>query len=79
MKSRMFIIRLTTILLTAALVAISASAQEGSSAESTSTGPKTEYSMHGEITENPLKPADTSSPRDTLRSFLTDMNFVIDE
>ena len=77
MKCRQSIIRFTTILLTATLVVISASAQEASSQESTSTGPKGEYSSKKDIVENPFKPADTSSPRDTLRSFLTNINIAI--
>ncbi len=76
-KFRLSIIRFTTILLTAAFVLISASAQEVFGQKTTSTGPKGEYSSKKDIVENPLKPADTSSPRDTLRSFLTNINIVI--
>ena len=76
-KFRLSIIRFTTILLTAAFVLISASAQEVFGKKTTSTGPKGEYSSKKDIVENPLKPADTSSPRDTLRSFLTNINIVI--
>jgi MscS family membrane protein len=79
MKFNTLIIRFMTILIIAALVVISLGAQEVSSQESTSTGSKDEYSSGQDITENPLKPADNSSPRDTLRSFLTDTNIAIED
>jgi hypothetical protein len=78
MKFSIFRIRFLTILLIAALVVISAGAQETSVAESKSKRPKDDYSHEADAVNNPLKPADTSSPRDTLRSFLTDFNFLID-
>lgn len=65
--------------LAAALVAISTNAQEVSSVESTSTGPNDEYSSKESLPKDPLRPADTSSPRDTLRSFLADMDIVLDD
>ena len=79
MKLNTLIIRFAAISLTAALVVISLGAQEVSSVESTSTGSKDEYSSEKDFVENPLKPADTSSPRDTLRSFLTDVNIAIED
>jgi hypothetical protein len=65
-KFNKLIIRFSTILLTAALVVTSASAQEASAVESTSTLPKDDYSLENDIAQNPLKPPDTSSPRATL-------------
>ena len=74
MKFSLFIIRFTTIVLTAALVVISASAQEISLEKSTSTRPEDVYSFEADIAKYPLKPPDTSSPRATLQSFLDNMN-----
>ncbi len=73
MKYRKAIIFITTILLTAALVQISATAQETSAQKAASNQVKQD------AVENPLRPADTTSPRDTLRSFLTDFTFMIEE
>jgi MscS family membrane protein len=73
-KFNKLIIRFSTILLTAALVVTSASAQDASAVESTSTLPKDDYSLENDIAQNPLKPPDTSSPRATLQSFLENIN-----
>jgi MscS family membrane protein len=59
---------------TAAIVMTSASAQKVSSQI---TPPKDDHSFEPDSVINPLKPADTSSPRDTLQSFLTDMDIVV--
>ena len=75
----MIIIRFIIILITAALVVTVAMAQEASATESASSRPKDDDSYQVDAAQNPLKPADTSSPSDTLRSFLTDMTIVIDE
>jgi len=69
----------TVILVSATMVATSASAQVDASAESVSSLQTQEDPFEMDSVENQLKPADTSSPRDTLRSFLTDINIVIDE
>jgi MscS family membrane protein len=74
MKLSQPIIRYTAMLFTAALVVLSASAKEVFSQESTSTSPNEGYSSVKEIAENPLRPADTTSPRDTLQSFLKDFD-----
>jgi MscS family membrane protein len=74
----MFIIRFTAILLSGALAATSASAQANSLSASTSARQTQEEPFAMDTVENQLKPADTSSPRDTLRSFLTDIKIVID-
>ena len=74
MKFSIFLIRFITILLTTALVVTSASAQEASSVESTSTRPKDDYSLESDIPNNPLRPPDTSSPRATMQSFLEYIN-----
>jgi MscS family membrane protein len=59
---------------TAAIVATSASAQEVSSRL---TRPTEDLSFEADTLINPLKPADTSSPRDTLQSFFTDIEIVL--
>jgi MscS family membrane protein len=79
MKFILSIIRYTAILLTAALFLLSTGAQGVLSEEATSTGPKDEYSSEKGIVENPLRPADTSSPRDTLHSFFTDTDIVLSD
>ena len=61
---------LTAILLTTILVAIRAGAQEVSDVDSTSISP----ALRSDIAKNPLRPADTFSPRATLQSFLDNMN-----
>ena len=77
MPLRLFICRFIPMLITIAIVAISAEAQEGSSAESPPTSPTGRYSSEKDILTNPLRPADTSSPRATLRSFLKDITFLV--
>ncbi len=62
--------QLTAILLTTILIAISAGAQEVSKLDSTSISP----ALRSDIAKNPLRPADTSSPRATLQSFVDNMN-----
>ena len=79
MNFNMFIIRFTTILLSVSFLAISAGAQEGSSAESTATPPKGAYLSAKDMEKNPLQPADTSSPRDTVEGFLRDMNIALED
>ena len=79
MKFSQSIIRYTAILLTAALVVISANAQEVFAQEATSRSPKDDYLSAKDIGENPLKRADTSSPRDTLHSFLAELDILIDD
>ena len=74
MKLSKFIIRIILIWFTAAIVVTSASAQVVSSR----LNRPTDYlSSEPVALINPLKPADTSSPRDTLQSFFTDMNIVL--
>ena len=79
MTFRKIIFCFFTILLTAALVAISAGAQATPKEKPTSAPLKDDIAYQMDAALNPLMPADTSSPHDTLRSFLTSMNFVIDE
>mgnify|MGYP001824302327 CR=1 FL=1 len=74
MKSSKLIIHLIMIWFTAAIVATSASAQEVSSRL---TRPTEDLSFEADTLINPLKPADTSSPRDTLQSFFTDIEIVL--
>lgn len=69
----------TVILASATMVATSASAQVDASAESVPSLQTQEDPFEMDSVENQLKPPDTSSPRDTLRSFLTDINIVIYE
>lgn len=72
MTYRMFINRFTLIMLLAGtLVVTSGGAQETLAVESRSTRSTDDINEAG-AANNPLKRADTSSPRDTLRSFLTD-------
>jgi hypothetical protein len=73
------IICTASILLTAVLAATVARTQGASETESTSIRPKDADSYKADVAHNPLKPTDTTSPRDTLRSFLTNMTIVIDE
>ena len=79
MKFSQSIIRYTAILLTAALVVISANAQEVFAQEATSRSPKDDYLSAKDIGENPLKRADTSSPRDTLHSFLAELDILLED
>jgi MscS family membrane protein len=79
LKFSKFMFFFMTIVLTAALVVINASAQEASLAESTSTPPNDDHSNQTDAVSDQLKQADTSSPRDTLRSFLTDMAITLDD
>jgi small-conductance mechanosensitive channel len=66
---------LLTLLLATVLFATSAGAQGLTSQEAkTPTTAKAGYSLEEDITKNPLKPPDTSSPRATLRSFLQSIN-----
>jgi len=74
MKTLKFVFLFMGIILTVALVVISASAQGVSSEESAAKGPKNAYSFKEDMARNPLKPPDTSSPRATLQSFLENMN-----
>jgi MscS family membrane protein len=62
------------IILTVALVVISAGEQGVCSEESMPTGPTDAYSFEDDMARNPLKPPDTTSPRATLQSFLENMN-----
>ncbi len=78
MKLFIFFIRFTAILLSAALAATNSSAQTDSSTEFISTPQAEVVPSEMDTVENQLKPADTSSPRDTLRSFLTDIKIVIE-
>ncbi len=77
MNHKRLIIYLIAILLTIALVAGSANAQENSNAEDSSISIETEISAHKELILNPLKPADKSSPQDTLKSFLANMAIAL--
>ena len=74
MKFSQSIICFTTILITAALLVIYVGAQNISSKESTSTGPKDEYSLETDISKYPLNPPNTSSPQATLQSFIEYIN-----
>jgi MscS family membrane protein len=74
MKFSLFTMYATTIVISAAIVAISTSAQEVSSEKSKSTRPEDDYFLEGDIVQYPLKPPDTSSPRTTLQSFVDNMN-----
>ena len=76
MKFSHFIISIIILWFTAANVVTSASAQEVSAQL---TRPEVDPSMEADAVINPLKPADTSSPRDTLRSFFTDMDIVLSD
>jgi len=73
-KSRLFINFVIAILLTAILVVTNAGAQETPSVESTSTRPKDDYSLGS--ANALLKPPNTVSPRETLRSFIENMNLA---
>lgn len=66
-------------MLAAALVAVSARAQDTSKLNSEIKQQEDEYSYQTDAVSNQFKQADTSSPRDTLRSFLTDMKFTLDD
>jgi small-conductance mechanosensitive channel len=72
LKLRIFIHFAIAILFNTMLVATIAVAQEASSAESTSTQPKGDFSLSS--ANALLKPPNTVSPRETLRSFIENMN-----
>jgi MscS family membrane protein len=76
MKSSKLILHFILIWFTAAIALNSASAREVSSRL---TGPTDDLSFEPDAVINPLKPADTSSPRDTLQSFFTDMDIVLSD
>ena len=73
--SKLFI-NLIVIWFTAAMVVTGVSAQEVSSQ---TTRPGEVLSSEPDAVKNPLKPADTSSPRDTLQSFFTDMEIALSD
>ena len=77
LEKRMFFFMI--LILTVSLWADSASTQEDPSGKSASITQMDRYLFELDAIKNPFKPADTSSPRDTLRSLLTDLNFMIDE
>ncbi|MGD1975178.1 MAG: mechanosensitive ion channel family protein, partial [Desulfobacterales bacterium] len=74
MKSRIFIKFFIAILLTTMFLSIKSGAQESPSKDSTSTPPKNDFFM-GSATAL-LKPPNTVSPRETLRSFIENMNLA---
>jgi len=76
MKFSHFIISIIILWFTAAIVVTSASAQEVSGQL---IRHEVDPSMEADAVINPLKPADTSSPRDTLRSFFTDMDIMLSD
>jgi MscS family membrane protein len=76
MKFSCFSIRIIMILSAAAMVVTGVSAQEVSSQK---TRPGEVLSSEPEAQINPLKPADTSSPRDTLQSFFADTEIVLSD
>jgi len=67
----------TTLMLTVGLVVISSNAQDVSTEDAKSIFIKDSHSQEKILLRNPLKPADTSSPRATLQSFLTNMEIVL--
>lgn len=74
MKARRFIVRFTLSCLIAGFIVIGATSQEAASAAPESAGSTFQPHDSDESVPNPLKPADTYSPRDTLQSFLENMN-----
>jgi len=74
MKARWFIARFTLSCLVVGFFLFGAPLQEVTSAAPESAGSKFQPDGSDDIAPNPLKPADTSSPRDTLQSFLKNMN-----
>jgi len=74
MKTRRFIVRYTLSCLIAGFIVIGATSQEATSAAPESAGSTFQPHDSDESVPNPLKPADTSSPRDTLQSFQKNMN-----
>lgn len=77
MKFIIVIIRLTAVLLTAALFVVNAGAQDLTSGKTKlpeTTRMEGGYSLKEDMIKNPLAPPDTSSPRATLKSFMDDMN-----
>ncbi len=74
MKLSLLISRFTIILFIAAFVVTNTSAQEAASVESTSTRPEDNYSSGS--ANALLKPPNTVSPRETLRSFIENMNLA---
>jgi len=77
-RSSLSFSRFITLSFVIAIFVISLGTLEVFSADSSSAGPADEYSSKKDAV-NPLKPADTSSPRDTLRSFLRDIDIAIVE
>ncbi len=76
MKSSKLILHLIMLWIIAAMVVTSVGAQEVSSRLDRS---QDELPLESDTLINPLKPADTSSPRDTLQSFFTDMDMVLSD
>ena len=74
MKSSKLIIHLIVIWFTAAIMVTSAGAADVSSP---STRTLDDHSFEPDAVMNPLKSADTDSPRDTLQSFFKDMDIVL--
>ena len=74
MKSNKILYFLTSILLAASLVVVSATAQESNELNFEVKNPKGDYSLASAMAQHPLKPPDTSSPRATLASFIDNVN-----
>lgn len=79
MRSWKLIVPITWIVITTVLVAFSANTEKLSLETSSSADQNNEYISEKGITENPLKPAGTSSPRDTIQSFIADKKLVLAE
>ena len=79
MSGNFRLIHFNLIWLIAVLVVSSFRPQESLFAKNPSADPKDVYASAKDIVENPLKPADTSSPRDMLHGFFTDMDIVLND
>ena len=79
MNFRRSIIRSILTWFAATLIISMAAAQLALAIETASTQPQADYPFDDDVAKYPLKPADTSSPRDTLRSFLTEYYFAVEE
>ncbi len=74
MKLRSLFIQFTLILLATATVVIGANAQESTTADSDAKQAQQDYSLASATAQHPLKPPGISSPRETLASFIDNIN-----
>ena len=79
MKTKLGHFVLTILWLAAVLFGTTLGTKEIAVAENTSAPQKTQRPAEGDTEKNPLLPADTSSPRDTLEGFLRDLTIALED